>query len=160
VGAAFAGLGLWARRPKGLTGPRLMAALGAALWLLVLAAQAAAGPGKSVAELARAVPGNARWISYGNYFQGLPFYARTRAVVVAGTGELAYGRDHLAEAGQWFNEDPAALGAMADRMKLEDPSRPVFVMAKEASWKQLGPGEKARWEEVARSPAAVVARRR
>jgi hypothetical protein len=49
---------------------------------------------------------------------------------------------------------------MADRMKREDPSRPVFVMAKDANWKQLSPEEKARWEEVARSPAAVVARRR
>lgn len=160
LGLAFAGLGAWALRAKGLTGPRLMAALGAALWLLVLAAQAAAGPGKSVADLARMGPPEARWISYGTYFQGLPFYARTRAVVVAGTGELAYGRDHLADAGRWFDEDPAALGAVADRLKQEDSVRPVLVMAKASSWKRLGPEEKARWEEVARNPAAVVARRR
>jgi hypothetical protein len=108
----------------------------------------------------RAVPGPAQWISYGNYFQGLPFYARTRVVVVAGTGELAFGRRHLADASRWFNEDPGALGAVADRLKEADPSRPVFVMAKEANWKQLTPEEKARWVEVARNPAAVVARRR
>lgn len=160
LGLAFAGLGAWAQRAKGLTGPRLMASLGAALWLLVLAAQAAAGPGKSVADLARLGPPEARWISYGTYFQGLPFYARTRAVVVAGTGELAYGRDHLADPGRWFNEDPASLGAVADRLKQEDPARPVLIMAKASSWRQLGPEEKARWEEVARNPAAVVARRR
>jgi hypothetical protein len=81
-------------------------------------------------------------------------------VVVAGTGELAYGRDHLADARRWFNEDPEALGVTADRLKLQDPSRPVFVMAKASNWKQLGPEEKARWEELAQSPAAVVARRR
>jgi len=160
LGAAFAGLGLWAQRPNGFTGARLMASLGAALWVLVLAAQAAAGPGKSVVDLVRAAPAAAQWISYGSYHQGLPFYARTRAVVVAGTGELAYGRDHLTDPGRWFNEDPAALGTMADRMKQEDPSRPVLVMAKVASWKQLSEDEKARWEELARNPGAVVARRR
>ena len=74
-------------------------------------------------------------------------------------GELAYGRDRLPDAGRWFNEDPRALGAMAERMKVDDPSRPVLVLAKPSSWKQLSAEEKARWEEVARSPVAVVARR-
>ncbi|HCZ33227.1 MAG TPA: hypothetical protein DHV93_07085, partial [Holophagaceae bacterium] len=161
LGGAFAGLGLWAHRPRGLTAPRLMAAFGAALWVLILAAQSVAGPGKSVAGLVRQVPAGAQWISYGNYFQGLAFYAHTRAVVVAGTGELAFGRDRLgAEAPRWFNENPAALSAVADRMKREDPSRPVLVMAKSANWAKLGPAEKAGWEELARNPAAVVARRR
>ena len=126
----------------------------------MLAAQAAAGPGKSVVDLVRGVPGEASWISYGTYFQGLPFYARTRVVVVAGTGELAYGRNRLSDPGRWFNEDPASLGAMADRLKAEDPSKPVLVMAKAANWKRLSADEKARWEELARNPAAVVARRR
>ena len=81
-------------------------------------------------------------------------------VVVAGTGELAFGRDRLVDAGRWFNEDPASLSAMADRLKAEDPSRPVLVMAKAANWKKLGADEKARWEEIVRNPAAVVARRR
>jgi 4-amino-4-deoxy-L-arabinose transferase-like glycosyltransferase len=160
LGAGFAGLGFWAHRPKGLTPLRLKAALGAALWLLILAAQAAAGPGKSVVELVRKSPANAQWISYGTYFQGLPFYARTRVVVVAGTGELAYGRDRLPDAARWFNENPAALGSTADRMKVEDPSRPVLVLAKPSSWNQLSLDDKARWEELARNPAAVVARRR
>lgn len=161
LGAGFAGLGLWAHRPKHLSGARLMAAFGAALWLLVLAAQAAAGPGKSVADLARSAPAGAQWISYGTYFQGLPFYARTRAVVVAGTGELAFGRDKLgAEAPRWFDEDPSSLGAMADRMKAEDLGRPVLVMAKASNWKRLDAAERARWDELSRSPAAVVARRK
>ncbi len=161
LAASFAGLGLWAQRPRNLSGPRLMVALGAALWVLVLAAQAAVGPGKSVAELVRKAPAEARWISYGTYFQGLPFYARTRVVVVSGTGELAYGRDRLgAEAPGWFNEDPAALGEVADRLQLETPGRPILVMAKTASWNRLAAAEQARWEEVARNPAAVVARRR
>ena len=160
LGAGFVGLGVWAHWPKGLTAPRLKAALGAALWLLVLATQAAAGPGKSVADLVRRGPVNAQWISYGTYFQGLPFYARSRVVVVAGTGELEYGRDRLPDAERWFSEEPAALGNLADRLKAEDPARPVLVLAKAASWKQLDAGERDRWEEVARNPAAVVARRK
>jgi hypothetical protein len=81
-------------------------------------------------------------------------------VVVAGTGELAYGRDRLPDAGRWFNEDPAALGIVADRLKAEAPSRPVLVLAKPSSWKQLSIDEQAHWEELARNPAAVVARRK
>jgi len=81
-------------------------------------------------------------------------------VVVAGTGELAYGRDRLPDAGRWFNEDPSALGTIADRLKAEAPSRPVLVLAKPSSWKQLSVDERAGWEELARNPAAVVARRR
>jgi 4-amino-4-deoxy-L-arabinose transferase-like glycosyltransferase len=160
LGAGYAALGLWAHRPQGLSGPRLMVAFGTALWLLVWAAQAAAGPGKTVVDLVRKAPGNAQWISYGDYFQGLPFYARTRVVVVAGTGELAFGRDRLPDAGRWFNEEPTALGAVADRMQVEDPTRPVLVLAKAAVWKLLSAEEKRRWEEVVRTPAAVVARRR
>ena len=160
LSAGFGGLGLWAHRPRGLSGSRLMAAFGAALWLLVIAGQAAAGPGKSVVALVRRAPQNAQWISYGDYFQGLPFYARTRVVVVAGTGELAFGRDRLQDADRWFNEDPAALGAVADRMKAKNPARPVLVMIKAVEWKRLGAEERARWEEVASSPAALVARRR
>ncbi|WP_243321549.1 glycosyltransferase family 39 protein [Geothrix sp. SG200] len=160
-GLAFIGLGLWSRHLKGLTGPRLMVTMGIALWLLTATAQVAVGPSKSVADLARSAPPEAQWISYGNYFQGLPFYARTRAVVVAGTGELAYGRDHLGSvAPRWFNENPDALGTMAELLKAEAPERPVFVMAKAANWKGLPPEERARWEVVGQSPAAVVARRR
>jgi len=160
LGAGYAGLGLWAQRPKGLSGPRLMTAFGAALWLLLLAAEATAGPGKCVADLVRRAPADAQWICYDVYFQGLPFYARTRAVVVAGTGELAFGRDRLPDAARWFKEDPAALGAVADRLKAERPDRPVLVMAKEAAWKEQSLAERERWEVVTRSPAALVARRR
>ena len=160
LGATFVGLGLWAHRPGSLTPPRLMAALGVALWVLIAAAETAAGPGKSVANLVRTAPQDARWISYGTYFQGLPFYARTRVVVIAGTGELAFGRDRLPEAGRWFNEDPASLGAVADRLKGENPAHPILVMAKPKTWKALDSTEQARWEILAASPAAVVARRR
>jgi 4-amino-4-deoxy-L-arabinose transferase-like glycosyltransferase len=160
LGVAFAGLGFWAQHPKGLTGQRLVAGLGAAMWLLMLAAQATAGPGKSVADLARRAPKNAQWIMYSDYFQGLPFYAQTRAVVVASTGEMSYGRDRLPDAERWYTEDPASLGPVAERLKAEDPSRPVLMMAKPSVWKDLRPEEKTHWEEVDRNPGAVVARRK
>jgi 4-amino-4-deoxy-L-arabinose transferase-like glycosyltransferase len=161
LAGAFIGLGLWALRPRGLSAKRLMVGLGACLWLLVLVAEAVAGPGKSVARQVRSAPTNAQWISFGVYHQGLTFYARTRAVVVAGTGELLFGCRKLgAEAPRWFNEDPNALGEVAERLKAETPTRPVLVMAKPADWRTVPPEEQARWEELSRTPAAVVARRR
>lgn len=169
LAAALGFLAVWAQRPGGLTdpgwkvltGPRLMVGLIGALWLLIVAAQAAAGPGKSVVELVRSAPPDAQWISYGSYHQGIAFYARTRCVVVAGTGELAYGRDHLGpEVGRWFNEDPAALGAVADRMKGEDPLHPVVVLAPARVWDRLDPAARAGWAVLRRSPGGVVAQRR
>ncbi len=160
LGACFLGLGLWAQRPKGLNGQRLLAGFCVCLWLLVLAGQATAGPGKSVADLARRAPTNAQWIQYCDYFQGLPFYAHTRTVVVTATGELRYGRDRLPDPDRWFIEDSSLLGAVAERMKAEDPTRPVLVMAKPTIWKNLNAEEKTHWVEVDHSPAAVVARRR
>jgi len=160
-GLAFIGLGLWTHRPKGLSGTRLMAAFGATLWLLVLAAQSVAGPGKSAVAVVRSCPPNAQWISYDVYFQTLPFYTHSRVVVVAGTGELAFGRDRLGpEAKRWFEEDPGQLGAVADRMKGEDPTRPVLLMIKLPEWRRLGSAEQARWEVVTRSASLQVARRK
>jgi 4-amino-4-deoxy-L-arabinose transferase-like glycosyltransferase len=160
LGLVFVALALWAHRPKGLTFARLMVALGGGLWLLLLAGEASAGPGKSVVAVVRRCPPNAQWMTFGDYFQGLPFYAKTRVVVVAGTGELAFGRDRLPDAGRWFNDDPASLGAMADRMKAEDPSRPVLVIAKARDWDQVGSEEKAHWHELMRTAAGVVSQRK
>lgn len=129
-----------------------MAALTAALWLLK-AAQAAAGSrqvrGGPRAQRARRSPVD----QLRNLLPGPPFYARTR-VVVAGTGELGLRRNRL-DPGRWFNEDPASLGAMADRLKAESLEAEA-VLAKAANWKRLSAEEKARWEEVARNPAAVA----
>lgn len=166
LGLSFGGLGLWAHRPKALSAPRLMVGLGFCLWLLVIAAEAAAGPSKSMAPLARMAPGNAQWISFGEYHQGLPFYARVHpeggplVAVVAGTGELRYGRDHLKDPNRWFNEDPAALGVVADRMTSEHPERPLFLVAKPKDWKAVEAKERAHWQEVSASPAAMVFRRK
>lgn len=161
LGAAFAGLGIWAQVGKSLTAPRLRAALPAALWLLVLVAQFSAGPGKTVTDLVRQAPPEARWISYGTYFQGLPFYARTRVVVVEGTGELAFGRERLGrEEHQWFQDGPTALGDAAQRLQAENPGRPVLVLAKASDWRRLDIDEQGRWEILGRNPMAVMARRR
>ncbi len=160
AGAVCCALAYWAHHPKGLTGPRLMAAVGAMLWLLVLGAETSVGPGKSVARLVRAQPSGAQWISYGVYYQGLPFYARSRAVVVAGTGELAFGRDHLPDAPRWFNENPIGMVAMADQLRRSNPDRPVLLLAKPSAWRELGSADRARWELLEASPAAVVARLR
>ena len=162
LGVAFALLGMWAMNPVHLTAPRWMASLGGCMLLLVIAADRTSTAGKDVAPLVRRAPANAQWISFGVYFQALPFHSRQRCVVVGGTGELDFGKRQLPESEQdkWFIEDPAKLGAIAQRMRLEDSSRPVLVLAQDDDWGQLPEADRAAWQELGRSPSAVLARLR
>lgn len=160
LGTAFALLGVWALNPAHLTAPRWMAALGGCMLLLAVAADRTSTVGKDVAPLVRLAPANAQWISFGVYFQGLPFHARQRCAVVGGTGELDFGRRQLPETEQslWFNEDPSKLGVVAQRMKSVDPERPVMVLAQDDEWARLPAAERGTWQELGRSPNAVFAR--
>ncbi len=162
LGVGFALLGIWALNPKYLSAPRWMASLGACMLLLVFGADRAATAGKDVAPLVRRAPVNAQWISFGVYFQGLPFHARQRVVVVAGTGELGFGKSQLGpdQQDRWFVEDPLKLDEIAFRMRSEDPSRPVMALAKDDEWDQLPDAIRAQWQELGRSPTTVLARLR
>ena len=160
LGVTFLGLGFWALRPVQLTGPRWMVALGAGLLLLSLAAEGVVGPRKDVAHLVRQAPSNAQWLSCGNYFQGIPFHAGQRVVVVAGAGELAFGRDRLvpAERERWFQEDTRALGTMAQRLRAEAPTRPVWALVARNAWKDLSVEQKQPWEVVDSTLSAWLVR--
>jgi len=160
LGCAFLMLGCWGLRPKHLTGPRWMLGLGASMLLLTLAAARVAGPGKDVSGLTRQAPANAQWISFGNYFQGIPFHTGQRVVVVAGTGELAYGRDHLdpRERGRWFEDDAAQFNAVALRLSQEAPARPVWALADKNNWKDLPAEQKELWDVVDKTPSAFLVR--
>ena len=160
LGLVFGLVGLWAMNPKHLTAPRWMAALGGCMLLMVFVSDRVASAGKDVAPLVHRAPSNAQWISFGVYFQGLPFHTRQRCVVVAGTGELGFGKRQLSKAEQdrWFVEDPLKLGAIAQRMRLEDPSKPVMVLAHRDDWSKLPEVDRASWQELERSPSVVLAR--
>ena len=147
TGGAFAGLGCWALRPSGLTGSRWMASLGAALLLLSLATAHVAGPAKDVSALLRQAPGNAQWLSCGSLYQAIPFISGQRMAVVAGTGELEYGRDHLGaqERERWFQERLSAFTPLALRMRGEDPARPVWALVDLGAWSELGSEQRAAW---------------
>ena len=162
VGGAFAGLGCWGLRPRGLTGSRWMAGLGSALLLLSLAAARVAGPDKDISALVREAPLNAQWISCGNLYQGIPFLSGHRMAVVAGTGELEFGRDHLsrAERDRWFKEEVSDLTPLAQRMGNEDPARPVWVLADRDAWAHLPVEQKQAWEVVTAIHGKVLARLR
>ncbi len=138
-GPVFLLLGLWCLRPKGLGPTGWMAALGAALWLLAYGAHRAAGPDKDIGPLVRRAPAGAQWISFGVYYQGLPFHTRERCVVVAGTGELAFGRARLSAAYQarWLPDDREALLPTARRLQAEAPARPVRILMKDRDWAEL-----------------------
>ena len=160
TGMAFLGLGFWALRPVHLTRARWMAALGVGLLFLSVAAQKVAGPGKDVSHLVGQAPANAQWISCGNYFQGIPFYSQSRVTVVAGAGELAFGRDRLsaAEKDRWFQEDVLALATVAQRLRAEAPLRPVWALVSRSVWKDA-PSEQAQiWEVIDRSPSVWLVR--
>ena len=158
TGAALAGMGLWALRPVGLSGIRWMAGIGAALLLVSFAAGEVAGPGKDASALVRRAPANAQWISCGNYFQAIPFVSRQRAVVVAGTGELEYGRNRLSagERDRWFQDDEKNFTPIALRMKAEEPQRPVWALVDKNSWKDLPEAQKAAWELQGASPSCAL----
>jgi 4-amino-4-deoxy-L-arabinose transferase-like glycosyltransferase len=158
TGAALAGMGLWALRPKGLSGIRWMAGIGAALLMISYAAGEVAGPGKDVSALVRRAPADAQWMSVGNYFQGIPFTSRQRTVVVAGTGELEFGRDRLspAERDRWFQEDERQFTPMALRLRAEDAQRPVWALVDRNSWKNLPEAQKAAWEVKGASPSCTL----
>jgi 4-amino-4-deoxy-L-arabinose transferase-like glycosyltransferase len=161
-GCAYLALGLWILRPAGLTGPRFRAALGACLLLMALAASRTYGPTKDAGSLVRLAPQDAQWISCGNYYQAIPFVSHRRVVVVAGTGELAYGRDHLdpAERERWFQEDPDRLLPVARRLRAEDPSRPVVALVDPNTWKDLPEDQREAFEVLARDHDGVLARLR
>jgi 4-amino-4-deoxy-L-arabinose transferase-like glycosyltransferase len=160
LGFVFGLVGLWAMNPKHLTAPRWMASLGGSMLLLVFVSDRVASAGKDVAPLVHRAPSNAQWISFGVYFQGLPFHTRQRCVVVAGTGELGFGKGRLSKAEQdrWFEENPSKLAATGLRMRSEDPAKPVMVLAHRDDWGRLPESDRAAWQELGRTPGAVLAR--
>jgi hypothetical protein len=162
AGAAFLFLGLWAFRPRELTAGRWMAALAGAMLLITLAAKATSERDKSSAALIDRAPRDAQWISAGYYFQNLPMKTGRRAVVVAGTGELEFGRDSLppAERTRWFREDLNDLNAVARDLRMADGTRPVWALIDSDAWPRLTPEQRGAWEIVDRTKAAYLARLR
>jgi 4-amino-4-deoxy-L-arabinose transferase-like glycosyltransferase len=158
AGAGLAALGCWALRPRGFTEVRWMAGLGAALLLVTLAAQGAAGPGKAIGALVDRAPRDAQWLSCGNYFQAIPFASGQRTAVVAGTGELAYGRDHLApgERERWFQDSHLAFTPLARRMRAENPQRPVWAVVDRHTWVDLPEAQRDAWQVEARAPSCLL----
>ncbi|CAO0822297.1 membrane hypothetical protein [Desulfarculales bacterium] len=82
---------------------------------------------RSVKELADPLKGllgkEDRLVSFGDYFQGLPYYAGRRVVVAGNWGELDFGRKQDLNAAQWFLPGPGELLNL-----LKDPRRRVVVL--------------------------------
>ncbi|MCL1893326.1 MAG: glycosyltransferase family 39 protein [Holophagaceae bacterium] len=165
LGLGFVVIGLWGIRGNGLTSARWMAWHSMMLIILSFAAQAVNGSRSSINHLIARVPleQNAQWISHGSYFQVLPFLVKDRITVVAGTGELAFGKNRLEpeEQDRWFIEDPNELTKVAWRMQSECPERPVWALSERKAWRNLEPELKDDWEVVDESsPKAVLLRLR
>jgi len=162
TGGSFLLLGFWALRPTGLTAERWMAGITVALLLFSLAAKATVEKDKSTAPLIAKAPANAQWISAGYYFQNLPYRTGQRVIIVGGTGELAFGKKALAPAEQehWFREELHDLLSVAQSLRTQDPSRPVWALIDVDAWPKLAPQERGVWEVVDRSRAALLVRLR
>ena len=162
LGTAFLLLGAWAFRPRGLTADRWMAGVAAALLLLCFSAQKAVGKDESTAVLVAQAPADAQWLSVGYNFQSIAFRTGRRFIVVAGAGELQFGRDELSpsERDAWFCEDIRALGILAQRIRTENPTRPVWALIDPGTWPQLSPEARGAWEVVDRNHKALLARLR
>ena len=162
LGVTFLLLGFWALRPKGLTANRWMAALGAGMLLITLAAKQTVERDKSTFGLIKQAPAEAQWISVGYYFQSLPLQTGRRVIVVAGAGELAYGRDRLPSGDRevWFRQDLKALNPVARELRNADPSRPVWALIDPGAWRRLDPETQGAWDVVDRTRAAYLARLR
>jgi 4-amino-4-deoxy-L-arabinose transferase-like glycosyltransferase len=145
---AFGLLGGWCLRPRGLDGGRFMMALTACMLLLPIAAQQVVGPAKAMDRLVALAPREAQWISFGQYYQAIPWQTGERVVVVAGTGELAYGRSHLspADQAQWMPEDRLALLPTARAMAAARPDRPVWVLADRGDFERLPEDQRSAFE--------------
>jgi len=118
-----------------------------------------APPTKDASSLIRKAPAGAQWISCGDYYQVLPFLTGERVVVVAGTGELAFGRDHLdpRTRARWFQDDLHQFLPMAQRMRAEDPSRPVAALIDRWAWRDLPEDQKAAFQVVVRTDKNLLA---
>lgn len=73
-------------------------------WSLVLAVPALdTRPIKELALNLKALAGPNDWIvSYGTYYQDLPFYMQRRVIIVDWQNELTFGLEHQPEARQWL----------------------------------------------------------
>ena len=145
-------------KPLRMTVTMLLGGLAACLLLLTLTAERAAGPVKEMAPIVKAAPADAEWISYGVYRQGIAWYTGRRSVVLDGTGELAYGREHLDAVDQerWLPEDRDGLLALASRLKLET-GRPVVVVASPRDWEGVPAATRAAFTVIAQNGGNVLA---
>lgn len=160
LGGAFLLHAFWAFRPKGLTADRWMAGLGAVMLLITLTATKAVERDKSNAAMIARAPRDAQWVSVGYYFQNIPFLTGRRVLVVAGTTELAFGRDRLplAERNYWFREDLMELNAAAAELRASSSGGPVWALVDIDIWPYLTGEQKRAWEVVDRTHAVLLLR--
>ena len=87
-----------------------------------------------VTPIKRKITPSDHLVSYGDYFQGMPFYSEMRVMVVRNWGELDYGKRRLSEkqARRWFLPDDAAFIRL-----LQQPKARVIALAETRAFKRL-----------------------
>lgn len=158
TGLAFGSLGFWTLKAKRLYFAQWMVALSGCFLMLTIAAHFSLSKMKDTAPLVALAPPNAQWICYGVYFQSLPFHIQQRVAVIAGTGELGYGRDHLPEEIRncWFQEDGRNLSSFAHRLRTNTPDRPVLVLSKRKTWDKADNETRVAFTELGEQGGMIV----
>ena len=158
LGAVWIAFGAWCVKPLRMSVKMLLSGLVACLLMLTLAAERAAGSAKEMAPIVGAAPADAQWISFGVYRQGIAWYTGRRAVVLDGTGELAYGREHLNAADQerWLPENREALLPLALRLRSES-GKPVVVVAAPRDWDRVPGPTRAAFTILMRNKGNILA---
>ncbi|KMY66441.1 hypothetical protein AAU61_14755 [Desulfocarbo indianensis] len=138
MAAAAVGIGIFVLRA------RLWSVLASPLlvFFLVVTAAALAAPRlndyRSVEGLVKPIRQQLRpadyLVSYGDYFQGLPFYSGGRVIVVRNWGELDHGKNLApsSEAARWFLPDDEAFARL-----LQQPRARVIALAETAAFERL-----------------------
>lgn len=149
LGIGFLLLGAWTFKPIYLTSNIWMASLSSLMLLLTFTAQKSVGSEKNNIHLVQKAPQDAAWISVGYNYQVIPWLTQRRVVVVAGEGELAFGRNRLTSGEQrrWFEDDIRALNRVADRL-IEEGSSEVWALAARGAWTALDPNSQAKWDII------------
>lgn len=121
---------------------RLIMVLAAPLgiFLLIVAAAGLASPSLDayrsvkglIAPLRAQLKPNDVLVSYGDYYQGMPFYSGRRVVVVRNWGELNFGRKRAKDAARWFLPDDNQFIRL-----LQKPRTRVIALAENDHYRDL-----------------------
>lgn len=102
---------------------------------------------QSVKQWVVSSPKETEWLSLGTYFQGITYYSQKPCRVIAGTGELRFGKNKLPinKAALQFYEDLDQLQKALEDTQRSNPGVPIRMIAKAKIWRLVPQELRERW---------------